>query len=73
MLIDLLKPNMQPINNLVSNIVYSGSKDNIKLTMINGKILYQDGKFNINEDLVELYKTVQEINDRLNKNNKYKI
>lgn len=71
-LIDLLKPNMQPINNLVSNIVYSGSKDNIKLTMINGKILYQDGKFNINEDLVELYKTVQEINDRLNKNNKYK-
>ena len=72
MLIDLLKPNMQPINNLVSNIVYSGSKDNIKLTMINGKILYQDGKFNINEDLVELYKTVQEINDRLNKNNKYK-
>lgn len=73
MLIDLLKPNMQPINNLVSNIVYSGSKDNIKLTMINGKILYQDGKFNINEDLIELYKTVQEINDRLNKNNKYKI
>lgn len=73
MLIDLLKPNMQPINNLVSNIIYSGSKDNIKLTMINGKILYQDGKFNINEDLVELYKTVQEINDRLNKNNKYKI
>lgn len=73
MLIDLLKPNMQPINNLVSNIVYSGSKDNIKLTMINGKILYQDGKFNINEELVKLYKTVQEINDRLNKNNKYKI
>lgn len=73
MLIDLLKPNMQPINNLVSNIVYSGSKDNIKLTMINGKILYQDGKFNINEDLVELYKTVQKINDRLNKNNKYNI
>ena len=30
-LIDLLKPNMQPINNLISNIVYSGSKDNIKL------------------------------------------
>ena len=72
MLIDLLKPNMQPINNLVSNIVYSGSKDNIKLTMINGKILYQDGKFNINEDLMELYKKVQEISDRLNKENKYK-
>jgi 5-methylthioadenosine/S-adenosylhomocysteine deaminase len=71
-LIDLLKPNMQPINNLVSNIVYSGSKDNIKLTMINGKVLYHNGKFNINEDLIGLYKEVQSISDRLNKNNIYK-
>ena len=71
-LIDLLKPNMQPINNLISNIVYSGSKDNIKLTMINGKVLYQDGKFNIDENLLDLYKEVQEISDRLNKFNMYK-
>ena len=63
---------MQPFNNIVSNIVYSGSKDNIKLTMINGKVLYRDGKFNINEDLMELYKTTQEISDRLNSTNKYK-
>ena len=60
---------MQPINNLISNIVYSGSKDNIKLTMINGKVLYQDGKFNIDENLLDLYKEVQEISDRLNKFN----
>ena len=72
MLIDLLKPNMQPINNLISNIVYSGSKDNIKLTMINGKILYQNGKFNIQDNLLTLYKEVQEINDRLNSTNIYK-
>jgi 5-methylthioadenosine/S-adenosylhomocysteine deaminase len=63
---------MQPINNLISNIVYSGSKDNIKLTMINGKILYQNGKFNIDENLLDLYKEVQEISDRLNKFNMYK-
>lgn len=71
-LIDLSRPNMQPINNIVSNIVYSGSKDNIKLTMINGKILYQDRKFYVNEDINELYKKVQIISDRLNINNKYK-
>ena len=71
-LIDLLRPNMQPINNIVSNIVYSGSKDNIKLTMINGNILYENGKFNIKEDLIELYKEVQTISDRLNLNNIYK-
>lgn len=36
---------MQPINNIIKNIVYSGSKENVKLTMINGKILYENGEF----------------------------
>ncbi|MCM1253724.1 MAG: amidohydrolase [Clostridium sp.] len=44
-MIDLHKPNMQPVNNIPKNIVYSGSKQNIKMTMINGRILYEDGKF----------------------------
>ena len=36
---------MQPLNNIVKNIVYSGSKSNVKLTMCNGKILYENGEF----------------------------
>ena len=43
--VDLKKPNMQPIHNIAKNLVYSGSKDNVKMTVINGKILYEDGKF----------------------------
>ncbi|MDE7398379.1 MAG: amidohydrolase [Oscillospiraceae bacterium] len=43
--IDLKKPNMQPIHNIAKNLVYSGSKDNVKMTVVNGKILYEDGKF----------------------------
>lgn len=43
--IDLQKPNMQPEHNIMKNIVYSGSKQNVKMTVINGKILYEDGKF----------------------------
>lgn len=43
--LDLNKPNMRPINNICKNIVYSGNKTNIKLTMVNGKILYEDGKY----------------------------
>lgn len=39
--IDLNQPNMQPLNNITKNIVYSGSKLNILLTMVNGKILYE--------------------------------
>ncbi|MDO5017871.1 MAG: amidohydrolase [Lagierella massiliensis] len=64
--IDLNRPNMQPVNNISKNLVYSGSKENIKLTMINGNILYRDGKFNIGFDEKEIYKKAQEIADRIN-------
>lgn len=62
---DLSRPNMQPLNNLVKNIVYSGSKENIKLTMINGKILYQDGQFHLPIPLEKIYQKAQEITDRI--------
>ena len=42
-MIDLHQPNMQPENNLIKNLVYSGSKQNVKLTMVNGQILYENG------------------------------
>lgn len=54
-MIDLNQPNMQPLNNISKNIVYSGSKQNVKLTMVAGKILYEDGKFNIGTDAEEIY------------------
>lgn len=44
-MIDLNNPSMQPINNIAVNLVYSGSPDVIKMTMINGKIVYEDGKY----------------------------
>ena len=65
--IDLHRPNMQPLNNIVNNIVYSGSKDNIKMTMINGKILYLDREFKINESVDEIYQKCQEVTDRIEK------
>ena len=46
-MLDLQSPNMQPIHNISKNIVYSGSKSNVLMTMINGKILYHNGSFNI--------------------------
>ncbi|MCR4912060.1 MAG: amidohydrolase [Bacilli bacterium] len=64
-MIDLMRPSMQPINNIISNLVYSGGKDVVKMTMINGKILYFDGKFLINEDISEIYKKAQSLTDEL--------
>lgn len=64
-LLDLQQPNMQPENNIVKNIVYSGSKQNVKLTMVNGKILYEDGKFHIGFEPREVYRKANEIIGRM--------
>lgn len=44
-MIDMNKPSMQPENNIVRNIIYSGDNSCVKMTMINGRILYEDGEF----------------------------
>lgn len=54
-MIDLHQPNMQPLNCISKNIVYSGSKQNVKLTMVNGKILYEDGRFDIGVEPEVIY------------------
>lgn len=43
--IDLDQPNMQPLNNTVKNVVFAGSKSNVKMTVSDGIIVYEDGKF----------------------------
>ena len=63
--IDLKQPNMQPVNNIVKNIVYSGSKQNVIFTMVDGKILYDCGKFNIGFDRDEVYRRANEIIRRM--------
>lgn len=64
-MIDLHQPNMQPINNIAKNLVYSGSKQNVKMTMIQGKILYKDGKFAKEYDVDEIYRKANEIIESL--------
>jgi 5-methylthioadenosine/S-adenosylhomocysteine deaminase len=64
-MIDLMKPNMQPLNNIAKNVVYSGSKDDVALTMVAGKILYENGVFHVGEDIETIYQKAQEITDRL--------
>lgn len=60
-MIDLNQPNMQPVHNIAKNIVYSGSKQNVKMTMVNGKILYEDGKFDVGTSVAEIYAKANEI------------
>ena len=58
--IDLHRPNMQPLNNITDNLVYSGSKENVRLTMVNGKVLYENGEFYVGEDVESIYRAANE-------------
>ena len=60
-MIDMKQPNMQPEHNIVKNLVYSGSKQNVKMTMVGGKVLYKDGKFDIGIDPEEVYAKANEL------------
>ena len=64
-MIDLHQPNMQPIHNIRKNLVYSGSKQNVKMTMVAGKILYEDGEFFIGTDVAHIYEKANEITQRI--------
>lgn len=62
--IDMHRPSMQPINNITKNLVYSGGKDIVKMTMINGKILYDNGEFK-NIDIERIYANAQAVINRI--------
>ncbi|MCR5178789.1 MAG: amidohydrolase [Lachnospiraceae bacterium] len=66
-MIDLNTPNMQPVNNIQKNLVYSGSKSNVRLTMIGGVIKYRDGSFNIGTSPEDIYAAAYEIKKRIDK------
>ncbi|MBO5167405.1 MAG: amidohydrolase [Lachnospiraceae bacterium] len=64
-MIDLKQPNMRPLHNIGKNIVYSGSKQNVKMTMIGGRILYMEGKYYVGEEPAGIYKETDKIVKRL--------
>ena len=63
--IDLHRPNMQPLNNIARNIVYSGSKENVRMTMVNGRILYENGEFFIGEAPEEIYEKANRLMEKV--------
>lgn len=47
--LDMSMPNMNPPADIPASIVYSGSRANVVLTAVNGRILYRNGEFLIGE------------------------
>ena len=44
-LIDLSHPNLQPVNDPITALAYSTSGHEVELTMVGGKVLYENGAF----------------------------
>lgn len=64
-LIDTTKPHMQPCANVLSNLVYSAKSSDVYLTMINGEILYENGKLNLPISEMEIINKVNKIRERI--------
>ena len=64
-MIDLHQPNMQPLNNIPKNLVYSGSKQNVAMTMVGGQILYEKGEFLTADRPEEIYEKAGKIMERI--------
>ena len=62
--IDVSGPNMQPVFDMAHNIIYSADGKDVCLTMIDGKVCYQDGEYktiDIEETIAETEKARQKI------------
>lgn len=56
--VDVENPNMQPLHNMVNNLVYSASGSDVVLTMVDGRVLYRDGEYKT----IDIEKTIFETN-----------
>ncbi|MBQ7605743.1 MAG: amidohydrolase [Firmicutes bacterium] len=61
--VDISAANMQPIHDLLSNLVYSASGAEIMMTMIDGNVLYENGEYT----RIDLEKAVFEADAAKNK------
>ena len=56
-LVDFTAPHLMPCHNILSGLVFSAKGGDVAMTMVRGKILYQNGRFptiDLNEVVTEL-------------------
>ena len=53
-MIDISRPNMQPINDIANNLVNACESNNVIMTMINGKVVYKDDEYYCNADYKDI-------------------
>lgn len=73
--IDMQQPEMRPLHSIrngklepsqfAANLIYSGSKRDVRMTMVDGRILYENGQYQLNLNKNNLYEQVERIADRI--------
>lgn len=58
-LIDFTAPHLMPCHNVLSGLVFAAKGGDVAMTMVRGKILYQNGKF----PTIDLAAVVQELTE----------
>jgi 5-methylthioadenosine/S-adenosylhomocysteine deaminase len=69
--VNLAVPNMQPVHDVVNNLVYSACGGDVLLTMADGRILYRDGEYktlDIEKVMYEAETAKSGVLEELNKN-----
>ena len=66
--ISLHRPNMRPIHDVAKNLVYSGTRDNVRMTMVAGRIVYENGEFRVGCDAEEIYAEAEKYTKELIEN-----
>ena len=62
--LDLSSPSMNPVHDITNNLVFSADPSDIKITVCDGNILYQDGNF-VHLDIEEIVRETKIQTDRI--------
>ncbi|MBR7169225.1 MAG: amidohydrolase family protein, partial [Alistipes sp.] len=62
--IDLQKPHLQPVHDVVSNLVYCGKASDVETVMVDGRLVVENCQI-VGLDLADLYCRVQAAADRI--------
>lgn len=64
-MIDVNRPNMQPTNDIFNNLVNACESNNVIMTMVNGKVVYQDDKYYTKVNYDDIVKHCNKIISRI--------